>query len=179
MGSTLNLPFPSAPLYALRTYLILKPDDIYALHMLSLLLERDQQLEAALDTLQRLSDILEREYEETEDPDILHKFCIVKSDLGRISLALGDFEGAVENSSTALDLSQDLEGFEKASLSSQIVVGMGQYFLGQMDEAIDAFQTVLLESNEDVDVMLLVGRALWAVGGEREKNIAVQQIHDW
>jgi superkiller protein 3 len=147
--------------------------------MMSLLQERDQQLEAALETLLCLSDILEGKYEESEDVDILQKFCIVKSDIGRISLVLGHFEEAVESSSTALDLSQTLEGLEKTSLSSQIVVGLGHYFLRQMDDAIDVFQTVLSESNEDVDVMLLVARALWAVGGHREKEVAMQQIQDW
>lgn len=145
---------------------------------MSLILERDHRAKAALETLQRVSDILEQKYEESEDQDILQKFCIVKSDIGRLSLALEDFESAVENSSTALDLSQDLEGLEKARLSSQITVGLGHYFLGQMDEAIEAFQTVLTESNEDPDVMLLVARALWAVGGDRESEIAIQQLRD-
>ena len=146
---------------------------------MSLLLERDQQLKAALESLLRLSEILEQKYEEAEDVAILQKFCIVKSDIGRISLALGQFEEAVESSSTALDLSQTLEDLEKTSLSSQIVVGLGHYFMRQMDDAIDVFQTVLSESNEDVDVMLLVARALWAVGGDRGKEVAIQQIQDW
>lgn len=147
--------------------------------MMSLLLERDRQLEIALESLHRLSEILEQKYEESEDPDILKKFCIVKSDIGRVSLGLGEYEAAVENSSTALDLSQDLDGLEKARLSSQITVGLGHYFLGQLEDAIDVFQTVLAESDEDVDVMLLVARALWAAGGEQEKEIAFQQIQDW
>ena len=177
-GSILHIPFPSASLFALRTYLIQRSSDIYALHLMSLILERDHQPEAALETLQRLSDILEQKYEESEDPDILQKFCIVKSDIGRLSLGLEDFEAAVENSSTALDLSQDLEGLEKARLSSHITVGLAHYFLGQMDETIEAFQTVLTESNEDPDVMLLVARALWAVGGDKEREIAIQQLRD-
>ena len=147
--------------------------------MMSLLLERDRQLESALEILDRLSEILEQQYEESEDPDILKKFCIVKSDIGRVSLGLGEFEAAVENSSTALDLSQDLDGLEKTRLSSQITVGLGHYFLEQLEDAIDVFQTVLAESNEDVDVMLLVARALWAVGGDQERQVAIQQIQDW
>ena|SRR5579859_181943 len=174
----LYIPFPSAPLFSLKTFLIQKSGDIYALHLMSLILERDHQTEAALETLQHLSDILEQKYEESEDQDILRKFCIVKSDIGRLSLALEDFEATVENSSTALDLFQDFEGLEKARLSSQITVGLGHYFLGQMDEAIEAFQIVLTESNEDPDVMLLVARSLWAVGGDKEREIAIQQLKD-
>jgi len=147
--------------------------------MMTLLLERAGQLDSALETSQRLSDLLEQEYEESEDPETLFKFCIVKSDIGRLSLGLGDFESAVENASTALDLSQDLQGLEKTRLSSHVTVGLGYYFLGQMQEAIDMFQLVLEESNEDVDVMLLVARALWAVGGDQEREIALQQIQDW
>ena len=147
--------------------------------MMSLLLERDRQLESAFEILDRLSEILEQQYEESEDPYILQKFCIVKSDIGRMSLGLGEFEAAVENSSTALDLSQDLDGLEKARLSSQITVGLGHYFLQQFEDAIDVFQTVLAESDEDVDVMLLVARALWAVGGDQERQVAIQQIQDW
>jgi superkiller protein 3 len=147
--------------------------------MMSLLLERDRQLESALETLHHLSEILEQEYEESEDPDILQKFCVVKSDIGRVSLGLGHYEAAVECGSTALDLSQDLVGLGKARLSSQITVGLGYYFLGQLEDAIDIFQTVLAESDEDVDVMLLVARALWAVGGDQEREIAIQQIQHW
>ena len=148
---------------------------------MSLILERDHQLEAALETLQHLSDILEQKYEESEESDILQKFCLVKSDIGRLSLGLENFEAAVENGLTALDLSEGLEGFEglqKARVSSQITIGLGHYFLGEMDDAIDSFQAVLTESNEDPDVMLLVARALWAVGGDKEKEIAIQQLTD-
>jgi superkiller protein 3 len=171
--------FPSAPLFALRTYLIQKPDNIYALHMMSLLLERDKQLDSALETLHHLSDILEQQYEASEEQDLLEKFCIVKSDIGRVSLGLGDYTSAVENCSTALDLSQELQGLEKCRLSSQITMGLGYYFLEEMESAIDVFQTVLTESNEDVDVMLMVARALWAVRGDQERTIAMQQIYDW
>jgi superkiller protein 3 len=48
-----------------------------------------------------------------------------------------------------------------------------------MQEAIDVFQTVLTESDDDVDVMLLISRALWAVGGDQEREIAIQQIREW
>jgi lipopolysaccharide biosynthesis regulator YciM len=48
-----------------------------------------------------------------------------------------------------------------------------------MEDAIDMFQTVLSESDEDVDVMLLIARALWAVGGDQEREIAMHQIRDW
>lgn len=174
-----HLPFPSTPLYALRTYLIQNKDDIYALHMMSLLLERDGQLDAAAKTLYHLSEILEHRYEGDEDPGILEKFCIVKSDIARVSLGLGDFEDAVENGATALDLSQSIDGVERVRLSSQIVVGLGHYFLGMLDEAIDVFQRLLTESDEDVDVMVLIAKVLWSVGGDEEREIAVQQIHDW
>jgi superkiller protein 3 len=177
-GTALHIPFPSAALFSLKTFLIQNPQDIFALHLMSLLLERDHQPEAALDTLQLVSEILEQQYEESEDPDILHRFCIVKSDIGRLALGIEDFETAIENSSTALDLSQDLDGLQKTRLSSQITLGLGRYFLGQMDDAIAAFQTVLADSNEDPDVMLLVSRALWAAGGDQEREIAIQQLRD-
>lgn len=177
-GTALHIPFPSAALFSLKTFLVQNPQDIFALHLMSLLLERDHQPEAALDTLQLVSEILEQQYEESEDPDILHRFCIVKSDIGRLALGIEDFETAIENSSTALDLSQDLEGLQKTRLSSQITLGLGRYFLGQMDDAIAAFQTVLANSNEDPDVMLLVTRALWAAGGDQEREIAIQQLKD-
>jgi superkiller protein 3 len=177
-GTALHFPFPSAALFSLKTFLVQNPQDIFALHLMSLLLERDHQPEAALDTLQLVSEILEQQYEESEDPDILHRFCIVKSDIGRLALGIEDFETAIENSSTALDLSQDLEGLQKTRLSSQITLGLGRYFLGQMDDAIAAFQTVLADSNEDPDVMLLVTRALWAAGGDQEREIAIQQLKD-
>lgn len=146
---------------------------------MSLLLERDKQFETASDFLNTLCGLLEEQYEEAEDQDTLHKFCIVKSDLARVSLALGDYEAAVENSSTALDLSQGLSGLEKMRLSSHLTQGLGHYFLDEMDEAITVFQMVLTESNEDVDVMLLVAQALWAVGLPRQREIALQQIRDW
>ena len=143
---------------------------------MGLLLERDPQLLSSLETLNQLSDILEEQYEESEDEAVLRKFCTVKSDIGRVSLGLGDFEGAVESSSTALDLSQEIEDLEKPRLSAQITMGLGYYFLGQFEDAIDIFRTVLAESNEDVDVMLLVARSLWVLGEDKEKEIAIDQI---
>lgn len=146
---------------------------------MGLLLERDHQLLASLEKLNHLVEILEQHYEESEDEQVLRRFCTVKSDIGRVLLGLGEFEDAVENSSTALDLSQDIDGLEKPRLSAQITVGLGYYFLGEFEDAIDVFQTVLAESNENVDVMLLVARSLWAVGGEKEREIAIDQIRDW
>jgi len=146
--------------------------------MLSLLLERDQQLQLALNTLYDLSSILEQQYEDYEDQETLRKFCIVKSDIGRISLGLGRFEDAVDSSSTTLDMSQEIEGFGRTRLSSHITMGLGYYFMGQMEESLSIFQSVLAESDEDVDAMLLVSRALWAAGGVRERNVAVQQLND-
>ena len=176
--SILPLHFSSAPLYALRTYLIQRPRDIFALHLLSLLLERDHQLQSALNILYDLSSILEQQYEDNEDPETLQKFCIVKSDIGRLSLGLGLFEDAVDNSSTSLDLSQEIEGLVRTRLSSHITVGLGYYFMGRMEESLSIFQSVLAESDEDVDAMLLVSRVLWATGGEQERNVAVRQLHD-
>jgi superkiller protein 3 len=147
--------------------------------LIGLILERDQQFDTALEHFECLSDILERKYEESEDPEILQKFCIVKSDIARISLGTGDYEAALENSSTALDLSHDLKGLETMKLSSQVTTGLAYYFLGQLEDAIDAFQTVLTESHEDVDVMLLVARALWAIGGDKERDIGIAQIMHW
>ena len=174
-----RLALPSTALFALRLYLIQRPNDPDGLHTLSLLLEREKQYGAALELLHRLSEILEQLYEDSEEEDILSKFCIVKSDLGRIYLALGDYEAAVENSSTALDLLQDMAALDRVRLSSHLTQGLGYYFLGEMDDAIGVFQSALAESNEDVDVMLLVAQALWAVGGVREKEVAIEQIHDW
>jgi len=141
-------------------------------------LERDHQLQSALNILYDLSSILEQQYEDNEDPETLQKFCIVKSDIGRLSLGLGLFEDAVDNSSTSLDLSQEIEGLVRTRLSSHITVGLGYYFMGRMEESLSIFQSVLAESDEDVDAMLLVSRVLWATGGEQERNVAVRQLHD-
>jgi len=170
---------PSTAVFALKTYIIQRPNDKHALHIFSMLSEREGQYEPASQSLRQVSDILEQEYEDSEDEDILRQFCIVKSDLGRIYLALGDYTGAVEQSFTALDLSQDLSDLTNVRLSSHLIGGLSHYFSGDMETAISMFQNALTESDEDVDVMLLVGQALWATGGSQEREVALQQIRDW
>jgi superkiller protein 3 len=163
----------------LRLYINQRPADEHALHILSLLSEREGRYEAASSTLHSVSEFLEQRYEESEDADILHQFCIVKSDLGRILLGLGDYAAAVDNASVALDLSEGEGSLRAVRLSSYLVRGLGYFFQGDMEAAIPTFQEVLRESDEDIDVMLLVAQALWATGGSKEREIALQQIQDW
>jgi len=148
-----------------------------------LYLERAADYQTATGVLLDICAAAEASYENSESTEMLFKFIQAKSDLARNRLAIGEFEGAAEDSQTILDLTSDglIEGIPAATLdtvrvSARLTAGLAHYYLQDMDSSIDMFRSALQETNSDPDVVSLLAEVLWAKGGEEEKNVAKEQL---
>lgn len=92
------------PLFALSRYLARRPEDVTALHLYALLLERVGDLEGAGEALERAAGRLEEMYEEDESPEVEGRFVIAQTNLGRVRLMRGDPEGALAAFEAGLSL---------------------------------------------------------------------------
>ncbi|GAO47565.1 TPR-like protein [Saitoella complicata NRRL Y-17804] len=169
----------TSPIFALQKFVEQKPFDAYALQLQAHLLERAGDYVRASERLRKACEILEAEYEQTEDAGVLKRFVGCKADLGRCLLAVKEYEAAVEECTTALDLSaNDEKTYEKARLSAHLSAGLGQYCLGALQDSLAMFQQALTEANGDPDVVVLLSKVLWAIGGEEEREVARSQLFE-
>lgn len=173
------------PIFALEQLHRQAPKDLPYQHLAALFFERVGNHAAACDALASLCAVAEAEYEASESLAALARFAHSKSDLGRNQLAARNFESAVENSKTALDLSSDpensgldVESRIKIRLSSHLTVGLAQYQLQRTDEAISMFKSALQESNSDLEVVCSLVKTLWTHGGEEEQSVAREQLFE-
>ena len=93
------------PLLALQQLHTQAPTEIVFTHLSSLFAERSSDYAASISALTSVCEDTEAEYEKSESPDALARFAQAKADLARSQLAAGDYEDAIANSQTSLDLS--------------------------------------------------------------------------
>lgn len=168
------------PLLALRQLSNFGLDDLVHNHTRSLFQERIGDHVNASQSLSSLCSTLEAEYEISESSTTLARFAQAKADLSRSQLAECDFEGAVENADTALDLSADYPQKnnmrEKTRLSAYLSGGLAHFYQSSMDRSLEMFKGALEESKGDADIVCLLSQILWAKGGEQERSIAREQL---
>ena len=97
------------PLFALSRYLARRPNDVTALHLYGLLLERVGDLNGAGEALELAASQLEELYELDESSEVEGRFVIAQTNLGRVRLSRGDNEGALAAFEAGLSL-LSLEG---------------------------------------------------------------------
>lgn len=128
----------------------------------------------------------EAEFEESESNEFLVRFAQAKADLARALLGKADFEQAITNAETALDLSGDADELgpayaeirRKWRLSAHVTAGLAHSHLKQVESSIKMFQAALEESGHAPDVVCMLAQVLWAKGGEAEKEAARSQLFD-
>ncbi|EIW82901.1 TPR-like protein, partial [Coniophora puteana RWD-64-598 SS2] len=155
--------------FVLDRYIKRRPSDPSALHLLGLICERMGDLERAATVLKESISLLEAAYEESEDTSIERQFTIAHTNYARVRLALQDVQGALESSQNALGLVPEVD--EKNTrvlrISARIGCGLAYFRLGQLQEALDAFQSALQDIGEDVElkghVTVLLARTMWAI----------------
>lgn len=172
------------PLFALQQLHSQNPSDITSRHLAALYLERVGNHDTAIDALTSVCAAAEADYETSESAQTLFRFAQAKADLARNRLAMHDYAAAAEDAETALDLSSDegtqldAEARRKTRLAARLTAGLSHYYLGDMDQAIDAFRQALEESNGSPDVVCLLAEVLWAKGSEEEKSVAREQLFE-
>lgn len=173
------------PLFALNQLQSLAPQDLAFGHLSTLYQERTHESSRAVDTLEKLSSIIEADYESTESPQSLARFALAKTDLARAYLAHGSHDKAIECGQLALDLSSEeaeneltSEQRKKARLSAHLTMGLAQYYDKQFDEAIVCFDAALEESDNNPDAVCLLAQVLWAQGSESSRQKARDSLFE-
>ncbi len=73
-------------------------------------------MDLAIDRISKAASLLEERYEATESAEVARQYAVAESNLGRIRLANGDYEGAATAFEAAIGL---LEGDEEPTQDSQ------------------------------------------------------------
>lgn len=150
----------SAPLFALTRYLSQHPTSHHALHLSALILEQVGDLTSASEAFEKAASVIEELYEVDESPRVEGQFVIAQTNLGRVRLALKNYEGASEAFEAALSLlnveddgtaageggltkEQSLLLFTECKLGS----ALSQLWLGDAETA----KRTLEEAREEVD----------------------------
>ena len=175
------------PSFVLQRYTDQRPSDASALHLHALILERLGSHEPAVAQLARCVAVLETAYEESEDPLVERKFAIAQSNLGRLQLAVGDSEAALEAFAGALGLAgADDTSTEATALRVHAHFGSGlaYYWKGDLDETLGSFQSALDEldarpiGHAKDKITVLLAQALWDTGGGEEMEAAKSTLLD-
>lgn len=171
------------PLLALQQLHTQAPDQTVFTHLSALLTERSSDYSTSVNSLTAVCDEVEAENERLERSDALAHFAQTKADLARSFLASGQYEDAITNAETSLDLSsEDDLGGELAKsrwkwrLSANITNGLAHAFLGQTDKAIKDLQSALASSSADPDITVILAQILWAKNEQDSRDVAREQL---
>ncbi|EEB08643.1 ski complex TPR repeat subunit Ski3 [Schizosaccharomyces japonicus yFS275] len=165
-------------IYSIGRVISERPRQAHAYYLLTNLLERLGLFERAIAVCTDLGTLLEEDYERTESHEALRKFIDSKLVLGRLYLQSGRFNETIENLSVVSDLLEGEDTDVRLKMQLDLVLGLAHYFTGNLTHALSAFQQTLEESTEDPDVVVLVSKALWAIGDENAKQAAREQLLD-
>ncbi|KAB8292984.1 hypothetical protein EYC80_007348 [Monilinia laxa] len=167
------------PLFALNQVQSMAPDDIISKHLSSLFSERADDISSAVMALKSICGTAEADYEVTESAESLSRFALAKADLARSQLANHEYEEAVESGDLALQLCAEdsgnelsAEALQKCRLSAHLTVGLAQYYLKNLDTALEYFEPALKESNGNPDAVCVLAQVLWAHGTEASRSKA-------
>ncbi|KAI9791465.1 MAG: Superkiller protein 3 [Peltula sp. TS41687] len=176
------------PLFALYQLAFRTLPDPAIQHLSGLYHERVGDYAAAIDLFTVACESAEQEYEVSESASSLARFAEGKADLARVQLASDDFAAAIESAETALQLSDFDSGDEpsisdpaarrRCRLSAHLTAGLASFQDHDMDKALEMFRSALEESESNVDVVCLLAQVLWAKGGDKEREVATEQLLD-
>lgn len=163
----------SAANFALQKYLQYYPQDEQGLRIGLSISERCKNFIYAKEIAIKLCDLLEKQYETTESEVTLEKFAEAKTQLGRIYLALEQYDEAIEAAEFALNLNEENDSIV---LSSRIVIGLGLFFNDKFDESLDVLTKILERYNNSNRMVVLIAQVLNAYGTEDTKQEALDQL---
>jgi superkiller protein 3 len=129
--------------------------------------------------------ILELAYEEAEDPEVERRFTMANSNLARLRLSMGDYQGAIESFESALGLLEDATDHSSAVLRVQVHSGLGiaNFMLGNLQAALVRFEAALEHASHDLAarsrVSVLYAQILWAIQGDEFRETAKAQLLQW
>lgn len=164
--------------YAMQKYLQFRPNDVEGLRTALVISERCQQYDTELGT--RLCNLLERKYEALELDSVLVDYAVARTQLARMYLGAEDYERAIENAQTTLDvLSEETNPTREmtaAMLSSRVVIGLSFFFNNQFDEALDELKAILEAHSDLARLVSLTAQILWTYGDSDTRQAALDQL---
>ncbi|EGW30997.1 uncharacterized protein SPAPADRAFT_142101 [Spathaspora passalidarum NRRL Y-27907] len=161
---------------AMQQYLKYKPDDEDALSVALTIAERCKDFENAIKLGNKLCEILEKKYEETEQESVLENFSLIKSQVARIYLGLGDYESAMENAQMALQLIEGDDSHPEITLSCHITIGLSYFFTNEFESSIQELKLILSQYNSSQRIVTLIAQILYAHGTEESKQASIDQL---
>ncbi|CAO3617593.1 unnamed protein product [Mucor hiemalis] len=159
------------PVFALEKLTEQKLNDALALNLLGLLLERLGQYGRAAEAFASAILAVEGQIEESKiTPEEGNaRLTKIHTNLGRTLCASGDFEGAISSFQAV-----------SASVYSQLNAGIAYYFQDKLTESLSMFEQALDATQNDIslrqDVIVLLSKVLWALGGEEQRSVAKDQL---
>ncbi|WVR06249.1 hypothetical protein IAU60_003279 [Kwoniella sp. DSM 27419] len=183
-GSQLDNALLHQPAFALRHYCHQRPNDFAAAHLYALICERLGLAAEGASSLERAAAVLEEEFERTESALIESRYAIALCNLGRLQLAAGNYPSSLEALNNCWELVSGATDGSMSSLKVQcrLLQGLTQYWLGDVDASLEAFQASLDEANaaQDIpvkeEVAVLLSRTLWGLGGDDAKETAKSNL---
>lgn len=144
-----------------------RPEDIDGLHLMALVCEHVGHVELGLEKTEQAIAILEKVYEESEDPMVERQFVVANTTLGRLRLAAQDYSGAVESFETVMNLLAEDEQPASRVLRVQAMFGAGlaNFKTGDIARAQELLELAWETSADDVSlkgqVAVLLAQVLW------------------
>jgi superkiller protein 3 len=173
------------PVFALKRYTHSRPRDAAAQHLYALVCERLGLADNAVAALEVAVSLFEEEFEATESPEVEANYIIALANLGRVRLSARQYAPALEAYTNCSELSSGASDPRVVALVAQTHLGMAlaHFWLDDLDASLAAFQAALDASKNDNGVtdelVVLLGRTLWGVGGEEARDAAKTQLMDW
>ncbi|CCM00695.1 uncharacterized protein FIBRA_02734 [Fibroporia radiculosa] len=160
-----------------------RPQDASALHLFGLVCERIGHVELGVEMITRAITLLEAAYEDSEDPTIERRFTIAHTNVARLRISLGDYDGALESYQAVMGLLPE-EPDDRTSrillTQAQFGSGLANFKLGQLAEALSLFEAAMGTAADDQvmrgHVVILLAQALWAMGTEEGRESAKAQL---
>lgn len=196
------------PAFALKRYIHRRPRDSAAVHLYGLISEKLGMVDEAQAAFEKSVALLENEFEKTESEAIEKRYAIALANLGRVRLASGAYEQAIETFTSCWDLVQEspvvangakVNGAESGDaqasgtgigqtggLRTQVKLGIAiaQYWTGNVESCLEEFENALAEAEASYVkgmkdcVVVLLARTLWSLG-EEGKEVAKGHLMEW
>ncbi|KAK1757278.1 Superkiller protein 3 [Echria macrotheca] len=174
------------PILALSQLQSMSPQDLAYNHLGALFQERAHESDRAVVVLEEICRVAEARFEVTESPEALKQYAIAKADLARSYLAVGAYDEAVASGELAIDLSNEegpeseltAEERKKVRLSAHVTMGLAQYYLDHIEDAVACFESALQESDGNPDTRCILAQVLWATGAEESRERAREVLSE-
>ncbi|KZO90759.1 TPR-like protein [Calocera viscosa TUFC12733] len=171
---------------ALDRYCRERPTSSTVLHLHGLICEQLGQTNLAERRVQEAIALLEKEYETSEDKAIERRYAVAHGNLGRLLLANGKYEEALQAFSTAVNLlSDEIDDTDReaTTLRAQAALGTGlaHFLLNDLESALSTLEVAhqqVSESYPEVKghITLTLAKVLWALGSEEARETAKSQL---